>query len=158
MKRLSPAITSFLGLRAESCGVVNGVITRRKDVPEPVWNYILGGYQVLKKWLSYRESALLTCHLTSDDAEQFTTTSAASPASLLCMRSWMRTTDRVFEKSYKQGVTLASSSAASLEQQNGPLGHPVPGPWLRCARHFPRIARPIRNSPETRKKAGSQRE
>lgn len=33
--------------------------TRRKAVPEAVWNYTLGGYQVLKKWLSYREAALL---------------------------------------------------------------------------------------------------
>ena len=33
--------------------------THWKDIPEPVWNYTLGGYQVLKKWLSYRESALL---------------------------------------------------------------------------------------------------
>ena len=30
--------------------------TRWKDVPEAVWNYTLGGYQVLKKWLSYREA------------------------------------------------------------------------------------------------------
>ena len=33
--------------------------TRWRDVPKPVWQYTLGGYQVLKKWLSYRESALL---------------------------------------------------------------------------------------------------
>jgi hypothetical protein len=46
--------------------------TRWKDVPEPVWNYTLGGYQVLKKWLSYRESALLARPLTSDEAQQFT--------------------------------------------------------------------------------------
>ncbi|MCC6881954.1 MAG: hypothetical protein IT576_07375 [Verrucomicrobiales bacterium] len=46
--------------------------TRWKDVPEPVWNYTLGGYQVLKKWLSYRESALLGRPLTSDEAQQFT--------------------------------------------------------------------------------------
>ena len=30
-----------------------------KDVPEAEWNYTLGGYLVLKKWLSYRESPLL---------------------------------------------------------------------------------------------------
>jgi hypothetical protein len=48
------------------------VTTRWKDVPEPVWNYTLGGYQVLKKWLSYRESALLGRPLTSDEAQQFT--------------------------------------------------------------------------------------
>ncbi len=46
--------------------------TRWKDVPEPVWNYTLGGYQVLKKWLSYRESALLGRPLTSDEAQAFT--------------------------------------------------------------------------------------
>ena len=26
----------------------------RRNVPASVWNYRLGGYQVLKKWLSYR--------------------------------------------------------------------------------------------------------
>jgi hypothetical protein len=46
--------------------------TRWKDVPEPVWNYTLGGYQVLKKWLSYRESALLARPLTPDEAQHFT--------------------------------------------------------------------------------------
>jgi len=30
-----------------------------KDVPIEVWEYRLGGYQVLKKWLSYRESKVL---------------------------------------------------------------------------------------------------
>lgn len=28
--------------------------TRWKDIPTEAWNYNLGGYQVLKKWLSYR--------------------------------------------------------------------------------------------------------
>ncbi len=30
-----------------------------RDVPSEVWEYRLGGYQVLKKWLSYRESKVL---------------------------------------------------------------------------------------------------
>ncbi len=46
--------------------------TRWKDVPEPVWRYTLGGYQVLKKWLSYREAAVLGRPLTSDEALAFT--------------------------------------------------------------------------------------
>ena len=29
------------------------------NVPAEIWNYKLGGYQVLKKWLSYRESKVL---------------------------------------------------------------------------------------------------
>jgi predicted helicase len=46
--------------------------TRWKDVPAPVWSYTLGGYQVLKKWLSYREHALLGRALTGDEAQSFT--------------------------------------------------------------------------------------
>ena len=30
-----------------------------RNVPAAVWTYRLGGYQVLKKWLSYRERSLL---------------------------------------------------------------------------------------------------
>ena len=30
-----------------------------RNVPAPVWRYKLGGYQVLKKWLSYREHPIL---------------------------------------------------------------------------------------------------
>ena len=30
-----------------------------RNVPANVWNYRLGGYQVLKKWLSYRERKVL---------------------------------------------------------------------------------------------------
>ena len=30
-----------------------------RNVPANVWNYRLGGYQVLKKWLSYREEKVL---------------------------------------------------------------------------------------------------
>jgi hypothetical protein len=46
-------------------------------VPISVWNYTLGGYQVLKKWLSYREftsepaSPLLHRALRSEEAAYF---------------------------------------------------------------------------------------
>jgi Type ISP C-terminal specificity domain len=38
-----------------------------KNVPARVWEYTLGGYQVLKKWLSYREKALLGRGLSIDE-------------------------------------------------------------------------------------------
>ncbi len=41
-----------------------------RNVPEKVWNYTIGGYQVLKKWLSYREHALLGRALTPDEARE----------------------------------------------------------------------------------------
>jgi hypothetical protein len=40
-------------------------------VPIHVWNYTLGGYQVLKKWLSYRELPLLGRPLQSEEADWF---------------------------------------------------------------------------------------
>ena len=40
-----------------------------KCVPSKVWKYTLGGYQVIKKWLSYRESALLGRALRLDEVE-----------------------------------------------------------------------------------------
>jgi hypothetical protein len=40
-------------------------------VPIKVWEYTLGGYQVLKKWLSYREYPLLGRPLHDDEAKYF---------------------------------------------------------------------------------------
>ena len=45
---------------------------RWDGIPQPVWDYTLGGYQVLKKWLSYREHTLLGRPLTADEALEFT--------------------------------------------------------------------------------------
>ena len=39
-----------------------------KNVPERVWEYTIGGYQVIKKWLSYRESKLLGRSLKPEEA------------------------------------------------------------------------------------------
>ncbi len=40
-------------------------------VPARVWSYTLGGYQVLKKWLSYRELPLLGRGLRAEEAQYF---------------------------------------------------------------------------------------
>ena len=43
-----------------------------RNVPINVWNYKLGGYQVLKKWLSYRESRVLSRPLLPEEVQHFT--------------------------------------------------------------------------------------
>jgi hypothetical protein len=43
-----------------------------RNVPEAVWEYTIGGYQVIKKWLSYREKPLLGRGLTSDEVRYVT--------------------------------------------------------------------------------------
>ena len=54
-----------------------------RNVPAAVWNYTLGGYQVLKKWLSYRENKILGRALTSDEVWYFTETARRIAAILL---------------------------------------------------------------------------
>ncbi|SHK82596.1 N-6 DNA Methylase [Bradyrhizobium lablabi] len=41
-------------------------------VPSSVWEYRIGGYQVVKKWLSYREESVLGRPLTKDEAREVT--------------------------------------------------------------------------------------
>ncbi len=42
------------------------------NVPAKVWEYTIGGYQVMKKWLSYRERALLGRSLNRDEVREVT--------------------------------------------------------------------------------------
>ena len=42
-----------------------------RNVPAAVWNYRLGGYQVLKKWLSYRERKVLGRDLKVEEVGYF---------------------------------------------------------------------------------------
>ena len=45
-----------------------------RNIPAAVWNYKLGGYQVLKKWLSYRERKVLGRALRLEEVQHFTDT------------------------------------------------------------------------------------
>ena len=42
------------------------------NVPKCVWEYYIGGYQVVKKWLSYREKGMLGRGLKVEEAEYVT--------------------------------------------------------------------------------------
>lgn len=44
-----------------------------RNIPARVWEYTIGGYQVLKKWLSYREYEVLGRSITPEEAREFTT-------------------------------------------------------------------------------------
>ena len=43
-----------------------------RGVPSGVWTYTIGGYQVVKKWLSYREKPLLGRDLKTDEVREVT--------------------------------------------------------------------------------------
>jgi hypothetical protein len=52
-------------------------------VPARVWTYTLGGYQVIKKWLSYREKEVLGRGLRPDEAREVTNVARRIAAILL---------------------------------------------------------------------------
>ena len=57
-----------------------------RNVPAAVWRYKLGGYQVLKKWLSYREHKVLDRPLHPDEVHHFTNTARRIAAILLLVQ------------------------------------------------------------------------
>ena len=54
-----------------------------RNVPAAVWRYKLGGYQVLKKWLSYRERGILGRPLRPEEVQHITDTARRIGAILL---------------------------------------------------------------------------
>ena len=58
-----------------------------RNVPASVWNYKLGGYQVLKKWLSYRESDVLGRALSPSEVQHFADTARRIAAIILLTSS-----------------------------------------------------------------------
>ena len=54
-----------------------------RNVPAAVWNYKLGGYQVLKKWLSYREHKVLDRPLRAEEVQHVADTARRIAAILL---------------------------------------------------------------------------
>ena len=74
--RSPEAITAVAGLgrAVEADGLIDvslNASTYWKSIPTAVWEYTLGGYQVLKKWLSYRETAVLGRPLKPEEAREF---------------------------------------------------------------------------------------
>jgi REP element-mobilizing transposase RayT len=50
-----------------TCDVYLNDVAYWKNIPLRVWEYTIGGYQVIKKWLSYREEKLLGRAMTKDE-------------------------------------------------------------------------------------------
>ncbi len=54
-----------------------------RNIPAAVWDYRLGGYQILKKWLSYRERKVLGRNLRAEEVQHFADTARRIAALLL---------------------------------------------------------------------------
>ena len=72
-RRLGMSLDHALAqLGPKTCDVYLNDAAFWRCVPAGVWEYRIGGYQVVKKWLSYREKALLGRGLKLDEAEYVT--------------------------------------------------------------------------------------
>lgn len=68
------AVMPGRGRAVEADGLIDVYLnasTYWKGIPAAVWEYTLGGYQVLKKWLSYRETDVLGRPLKAEEAREF---------------------------------------------------------------------------------------
>jgi len=76
-----------------------------RNVPEKVWGYTIGGYQVMKKWLSYREEKLLGRSLTMDEAREVTDMARRIAAILLLEPELDDNYERVKTNAFPWGET-----------------------------------------------------
>lgn len=82
--RIHPVVLSNLGVSTEERRFHTGTYARRKGpftrsirtwsgtCRRGVWDYMLGGYPVIKKWISYREERVLGRHLRPEEARAVT--------------------------------------------------------------------------------------
>jgi len=70
-------------LGQQTCDVHLNATAYWQNIPQNVWDYHIGGYQVIKKWLSYREAALLGRALKTEEAREVTSTARRIAAIIL---------------------------------------------------------------------------
>ena len=61
---------AFQHLGEYSCDIYLNQVAYWKNIPIKVWKYTIGGYQVIKKWLSYREQSLLGRPLKKEEVRE----------------------------------------------------------------------------------------
>ena len=87
-----------------------------KNVPANVWEYTIGGYQVIKKWLSYREKPLLGRGLTAVEV-RYVTEMARRLAALVAMRPALDANYKtVAGETFDLGATKQGSPASGIDR------------------------------------------
>jgi len=92
---------AFDKLGKTTCDIYLNDIAYWRNIPAQVWDYTIGGYQVLKKWLSYREYEVLGHSLTPEEAREFTTIARRIAALILLEPSLDANYKTIKKNSYK---------------------------------------------------------
>ena len=72
-----------------------------RNIPAPVWEYTIGGYQVIKKWLSYREKELQDRGLTPEEVRYVTEMARRLAALIALQPSLDENYRRIIEANYQ---------------------------------------------------------
>ncbi len=80
-----------------------------KNIPISVWNYTIGGYQIIKKWLSYREHKLLGRTLTIEEIREVTGMARRIAAILLLEPALDTNYQHIKQSTYKWNRSDAES-------------------------------------------------
>lgn len=101
LKQLSDSRVSGAVVGGSTCDIYLNDVAFWSNIPETVWDYTIGGYQVIKKWLSYREKDLLGRSLTSDEVREVTNMAQRIAALALLQPSLDRNYKNVKSATYK---------------------------------------------------------
>jgi len=112
-----------LGLASEKMYALLGNTTRDiylsstvywSNIPIHVWAFTVGGYQVIKKWLSYREQGVLGRALQGDEARYITHTSRRIAALILLGPALDRNYDALKAATYEWKPASSPHTTQSL--------------------------------------------
>lgn len=71
-RKLNVEVTRGFELLGKACDIYLNDTNYWKGVPESVWNFRIGSYQVIKKWLSYREDKIIEREILVPEARTVT--------------------------------------------------------------------------------------
>ena len=81
-----------------------------KNIPTSVWEYTIGGYQVIKKWLSYRERDLLGRDMKPEEVEEVSTMARRIAAIILLGPALDANYQAVKKSTYNWPVSIDGSN------------------------------------------------
>jgi hypothetical protein len=82
-RAFGPSESACPGFGSSTFDVYLNDVAYWRNIPAGVWQYTLGGYQVIKKWLSYREKSFLGRSLSVDEVREVTNIARRIAALLL---------------------------------------------------------------------------
>jgi hypothetical protein len=88
-----------------TCDVFLSSTAYWRNIPKGVWEYYIGGYQVIKKWLSYREDEILGRSLRPEEAREVMNMARRITALILLQPKLDENYGTVKESTYKWPTT-----------------------------------------------------